>query len=102
VKLVFFTPVIEAIILISIVFLYFLDDQWMYAWFYGKTLWLFFAACYKIVQSDSHFFVIESAKTGVYKITIAFRSFDLDMKMMDASRDDVEKSWTFGGFINWP
>jgi predicted P-type ATPase len=45
--------------------------------------------------------VRESDKAGVYKIAIAFRSFDLDMKMKEVRRDDVEKSLTFGGFINF-
>jgi predicted P-type ATPase len=46
--------------------------------------------------------VRESAKSGVYQIAIAFRSFDLDdKKMSDVSRDYVEKSLTFGGFVNF-
>jgi magnesium-transporting ATPase (P-type) len=42
VKLVVFTLVIEAIFLVSMVF-YFLDDQWVYAWFYGKYAMIVFS-----------------------------------------------------------
>lgn len=45
--------------------------------------------------------VRESAKSGIYRIAIAFRSFDLAMKMSDVRREDVEQSLTFGGFLNF-
>lgn len=45
--------------------------------------------------------VRESAKSGIYRIAIAFRRFDLALKMSDVRRDDVEQLLTFGGFINF-
>jgi magnesium-transporting ATPase (P-type) len=45
--------------------------------------------------------VLEAAKSGVYQIAIAFKTFDSDGNLADADRDDIEKSLTFGGFINF-
>ena len=45
--------------------------------------------------------VLEAAKSGVYQIAIAFKTFDFDGNLADVDRDDIEKSLTFGGFINF-
>jgi cation-transporting ATPase 13A3/4/5 len=45
--------------------------------------------------------VRKSAKSGVYQIAIAFKDFDFQGSIAEVSRDDVEKSLTFGGFINF-
>lgn len=43
----------------------------------------------------------ESAKSGVYQIVLASRSFDLGENIADVSRNDVERSLTFVGFVNF-
>jgi predicted P-type ATPase len=45
--------------------------------------------------------VLEAAKSGVYQIAIAYKTFDFDGNLADVNRDDIEKSLTFGGFINF-
>jgi magnesium-transporting ATPase (P-type) len=45
--------------------------------------------------------VLEAAKSGVYQIAIAYKTFDFDSNVSDVSRDDIEKFLTFGGFIKF-
>jgi magnesium-transporting ATPase (P-type) len=45
--------------------------------------------------------VMEAAKSGVYQIALAYKTFDFDDNVADVNRDDIEKSLTFGGFINF-
>ena len=45
--------------------------------------------------------VRESAKAGIYQLAIAMRPYDLDVAVAEASRDDIEKSLVFLGFVNF-
>jgi cation-transporting ATPase 13A3/4/5 len=43
----------------------------------------------------------KSAKSGLYQLAIASKSFDFDGSIADVRRDDVEKSLKFEGFLNF-
>lgn len=45
--------------------------------------------------------VQESAKTGIYQIAVATRPYDLEASVPDATRDDIEKSLDFAGFVSF-
>lgn len=45
--------------------------------------------------------VQESAKTGIYQIAVATRTFDIDVSVSDATRDDIETSLNFAGFVSF-
>ena len=45
--------------------------------------------------------VKESAKNGIYQISIATRLFDNDVSVAEANRDDIEKSLRFVGFVSF-
>jgi cation-transporting ATPase 13A3/4/5 len=42
-----------------------------------------------------------SAKTGVYKLAMGYKKYELEGKISDIKRDDVESSLTFTGLINF-
>ena len=43
----------------------------------------------------------KSALSGIYQIAIGFTDFNLEGDIAEISRDDIETSLTFGGFINY-
>jgi magnesium-transporting ATPase (P-type) len=45
--------------------------------------------------------VRESAKSGIYQLAVAMRPYDLAVAVHEASRDDIEKSLSFIGFVNF-
>lgn len=45
--------------------------------------------------------VRESAKSGIYQLAVAMRPYDLNVAVPEASRDDIEKSLNFIGFVNF-
>ena len=45
--------------------------------------------------------VQESAKSGIYQIAVATRPFDGDVSVSDVTRDDIEKTLNFAGFVSF-
>lgn len=45
--------------------------------------------------------VREASKAGIYQLAVASRPYDLDVDVAEASRDDVEKSLSFIGFVSF-